>query len=153
MEKTKVKKIMVINGPNLNLLGTRVPEIYGNLTLDNINASLQQEALKLGVELEFFQSNSEGAIIDCIHRAAGDCWGIIINPGAYTHYSYAIADAIEAVDLPTMEVHLSDIYQREPYRRHSVIEPFCLGQISGHGAKSYLIALNCLAVAIKIEDQ
>jgi len=148
-----MEKIMVINGPNLNLLGSRVPEIYGHMTLDDINANLQQEADKLGIILEFFQSNSEGAIIDCIHKAASDCWGIIINPGAYTHYSYAIADAIEAVDLPTMEVHLSDIYQRESYRSKSVIEPFCLGQISGHGAKSYTIALNCLAVAMKIEDQ
>ena len=114
------KKIFVIHGPNLNMLGIREPEVYGTLTLNDINETLLELSKKLDVELDFFQSNSEGALIDKIQSAYGVADGIIINPGAYTHYSYAIRDALSAVHLPVIEVHLSDIHSREDFRRISV---------------------------------
>lgn len=135
------KKIFVIHGPNLNMLGIREPEIYGTLTMDEINASLAELAKSLNVELDFFQSNSEGALIDKIHSAYQNADGIIINPGAYTHYSYAIRDALSAVMLPAIEVHLSDINAREEFRRISVTKPVCKAQISGLGKEGYLLAL------------
>ncbi|MBE7022823.1 MAG: type II 3-dehydroquinate dehydratase [Ruminococcaceae bacterium] len=139
------KKIFVIHGPNLNMLGIREPAVYGTMTLDEINTSLQELAGKLDVELDFFQSNSEGALIDKIQSAYGTADGIIINPGAYTHYSYAIRDAISSVSLPAIEVHLSDIHSREEFRRISVIKPVCKAQISGLGKDSYLLALREMA--------
>ena len=135
------KKIFVIHGPNLNMLGIREPEFYGTLTMDEINASLAELAKSLNVELDFFQSNSEGALIDKIQSAYQNADGIIINPGAYTHYSYAIRDALSAVMLPAIEVHLSDINAREEFRRISVTKPVCKAQISGLGKEGYLLAL------------
>ena len=141
-----MKHILVINGPNLNMLGTREPEVYGAETLEDIENALIEEAkeLRLDVELEFFQSNHEGAIIDRIHTAMGDSDGIILNPGAYTHYSYAILDAVKAVALPTVEVHMSNIHAREAFRRESVIAPACVGQIAGFGGYGYVLALLAL---------
>lgn len=146
---TLVEKYLVIHGPNLNLLGTREPEIYGTLTLSEINEKLMAEAETFGVELEIIQSNCEGEIIDAIHRSSG-CQGILINPAAYTHYSIAIYDALRAVKRPTVEVHLSQIHSREEYRSRSVIAPACIGQISGFGYKSYLLGLRALIMENKI---
>lgn len=138
-------RVRVINGPNLNLLGVREPGIYGDMTLEAISNMLLKEAQGFGMELDFFQSNHEGAIIDCIHDAYKDGFdAIIINPGALTHYSYAVRDAISAVKLPAIEVHLSNIHAREEFRSKSVIAPSCIGQISGLGADSYLAALYTL---------
>lgn len=137
-------KILVINGPNLNLLGKRKPEIYGTETLGEIMDALSVFLAGKDCEAEFFQSNHEGAIIDRIHEAMGNTDGIIINPGAYTHYSYAIRDAIEAVSIPTVEVHLSDIHGREPFRAVSVIEPVCIAQVSALGSKSYFVGAEIL---------
>ncbi len=136
-----MKKIMLIHGPNLNMLGIREPEIYGSTTLAEINEEMITLGKELGAFVDCFQSNSEGAIIDKIQSAYGAFDGIIINPGAYTHYSYAIHDALTSVNLPAIEVHLSDISKREEFRRHSVIKPACRAQIAGLGKDSYLIAL------------
>lgn len=138
------KHILVINGPNLNLLGTREPGIYGNDTLQTLCDTVKDEAARLGATVDCFQSNHEGAIIDALHDAMGTYDGVILNAGAYTHYSYAIRDAIAAIRLPVVEVHLSDIHAREPFRRVSVIEPVCTAQISGLGVGSYLKALALL---------
>ncbi len=138
------KKILIIHGPNLNLLGSREPEIYGSLTLEDINDRLISEAKKLDVELEIHQSNSEGEIIDYLHGANSRADGIIINPGAYTHYSLAIFDAVAAISPPVIEVHLSNIYAREEFRHVSVIAPACLGQICGLGWQGYILAMNRL---------
>lgn len=135
------KTIFVIHGPNLNMLGIREPAVYGRTSLADINTEIGVLGEKLGVQLDFFQSNSEGALIDKIQSAYGTADGIIINPGAYTHYSYAIRDALAAVDLPVIEVHLSDIHKREEFRRISVIKPVCRAQISGLGKDGYLVAL------------
>ena len=137
-------RILIINGPNLNLLGKREPEVYGSETLDEIMEWLEASPEMREHELEHFQSNHEGAIIDRLHNAMGQSDGIIINPGAYSHTSYAIRDAITSVGIPTMEVHLSDIHNREEFRRVSVISPVCVGQISGLGKKSYLEGLKKL---------
>ena len=137
-------RILIINGPNLNLLGKREPEVYGSETLDEIMEWLEASPEMREHELEHFQSNHEGAIIDRLHNAMGQSDGIIINPGAYSHTSYAIRDAITSVGIPTMEVHLSDIHNREEFRRVSVISPVCVGQISGMGKKSYLEGLKKL---------
>ncbi|MBQ9914934.1 MAG: type II 3-dehydroquinate dehydratase [Clostridia bacterium] len=136
-----MKKIMLIHGPNLNMLGIREPEIYGRTTMAEINEEMIALGKELGAEVDCFQSNSEGAIIDLIQSAYGTFDGIIINPGAYTHYSYAIHDALTSVHLPAIEVHLSDISKREEFRRHSVIKPACRAQIAGLGKDSYLVAL------------
>lgn len=136
-----MKKILVIHGPNLDLLGKREPEIYGTATLEQINAELKAEAAKLGVELEIRQSAHEGEIIETIGKAGENIDAIIINPAGYTHTSVAIRDAIQAVDLPTIEVHLSNIYQREEFRHTSLIAPAAVGQISGFGVYSYLLGL------------
>ena len=135
-------KILVINGPNLNLLGLREPEIYGNLTLNEIQRGLVDYSKSLNnVELSFYQSNHEGSIVDKIQEAYKKFDGILINPAAYTHTSVAIADAIAAVNIPTVEVHLSDINSREEFRRHSYIAPKCIKQISGLGAKGYELGI------------
>lgn len=138
----KELKIMIIHGPNLNLLGKREPEIYGSMTLDEINAQITDHAAKNQIKVETVQSNSEGTIIDNIHRAMNGSDGIIINPGAYTHYSIAIYDAILACGLPVIEVHLSNIYAREEFRHKSVIAPACKGQITGQGYRGYLQAVD-----------
>jgi 3-dehydroquinate dehydratase-2 len=137
-------KILAIHGPNLNLLGTREPEIYGTLTLDQINSSLTLLAADLECEIACIQSNSEGALVDAIQSARGDCHGILINPAAYTHTSVAIRDALSAVALPTVEVHLSNIHKREEFRRNSFVAPIAVGQISGFGLESYLLGLRAL---------
>ncbi|MFH1859830.1 MAG: type II 3-dehydroquinate dehydratase [bacterium] len=132
-------RILVIHGPNLNLLGTREPEVYGSVTMEEINNSLRQTGQSLGVEVECFQSNHEGAIIDKIAEAKVDA--IIINPGAYTHTSIAIADAISGVNIPTIEVHISNIHRREEFRQKSFIAPIAVGQITGVDKNSYLLGL------------
>ncbi|WPX07844.1 type II 3-dehydroquinate dehydratase [Anaerocellum danielii] len=140
-----MKKVLVVNGPNLNLLGIREKNIYGSVSYEDVLKSISQKAQELGFEVEFFQSNHEGSIIDKIHSAYFEkVDAIIINPGAYTHYSYAIHDAIKAVNIPTIEVHISNIHAREEFRHKSVIAPACTGQISGFGIKSYIIALYAL---------
>ena len=136
-----MKRIFVIHGPNLNMLGIREPEVYGRTTLDEINDEIKALGEELGVLVDCFQSNSEGALIDKIQSAYQTADGIIINPGAYTHYSYAIRDALAAVMLPAIEVHLSDINAREPFRQISVTKEVCKEQISGLGKEGYLAAL------------
>lgn len=137
-------KILVINGPNLNLLGEREPTIYGDESLKAINDELYAVAQNLGHELSFFQSNSEGSIIDSIHAARLDYAGIVLNAGAYTHYSYAIHDAIAAIKIPVIEVHLSNISSRDEFRKKSVIAPACAGSIAGFGKYSYMLAIQAL---------
>ncbi|MFQ5603502.1 MAG: type II 3-dehydroquinate dehydratase [bacterium] len=139
-----MKKILIIHGPNLNLLGEREPEIYGHLPLDDINHTLVKFAENMQISTKTFQTNHEGQLIDFIHDHRKWADGVIINPGAFTHYSYALRDAIAAVDLPTVEVHLSDIQKREAFRRHSVIKDVCVKQISGLGHVGYLRALEYL---------
>ena len=134
-------RVLVLNGPNLNLLGTRKPEIYGTTTLADIETMMQARAEQFGCELEFMQSNHEGVLIDAIHEAKGVYQYLIINAGAYTHTSVAIRDAIESVEIPTIEIHLSNIHAREPFRHDSMLAPVCVGQICGFGAMSYLLAL------------
>lgn len=138
-------RILVLHGPNLNLLGTREPGVYGTTTLQGINQSLMALASELSLELRILQTNSEGAMVDAIQGAMEDCQGILINPAAYTHTSVAIRDAIAAVALPAVEVHLSNVHAREPFRSHSYIAPVALGQICGFGADSYLLGLRALA--------
>jgi len=141
--------ILVVHGPNLNLLGRREPEIYGSVTLDDINLLIAEEAKSLQVKISALQSNHEGVLVDAIHQALGQHQGILINAGAYTHTSVAIRDALSAVKIPTVEVHLSNIYQREAFRHHSYIAPVVIGQISGFGADSYLLGLLGLVKYIK----
>jgi 3-dehydroquinate dehydratase-2 len=140
-----LKQILVIHGPNLNLLGNREPDVYGKMSLADIEQRLVQLAASLSIELEFFQSNHEGYIIDRIQAAKGHQDGILINPAAFTHYSYAIRDAISAVHIPTVEVHLSNIHNRESFRHQSVIAPVVIGQIAGFGVMSYELGLRALA--------
>jgi 3-dehydroquinate dehydratase-2 len=137
-------KILVINGPNLNLLGLREPEIYGHETLADIVNELRSFASDRDVELSDFQSNSEGALVTAIHDARTTVDGIVLNPGAYTHYSIAIRDAISGVSLPVVETHLSNVHAREPFRKESVISPVCVGVVAGFGRHSYFVALDAL---------
>lgn len=134
-------RILVIHGPNLNLLGKREPEIYGIVTLDDINKQLSALAVELGVEVSFFQSNHEGELVQKIQDAMGTFQAIVINPGAYTHTSVALRDAISSTGIPTVETHLSNIYKREDFRKHSYISGVAVGQIAGFGPDSYLLAL------------
>jgi 3-dehydroquinate dehydratase II len=137
-------KILVLHGPNLNMLGTREPEIYGKTTLEQINGRLRGLASSLDSEVETFQSNSEGDLIDIIQKKGVAIDGLIVNLGAYTHYSIALRDAISALAKPTVEVHLSNIYAREPFRHMSVTAPVCRGMITGLGWRGYLVALEAL---------
>lgn len=139
-----MKRILVVHGPNLNLLGEREPQHYGSRTLGELNAQIREHAARSGLVVRFFQSNCEGDLIDCLHR--GRLWadGVILNPGALAHYSYALRDAIEAIRLPTVEVHLSDVHRREPFRRISVLAEVCVGTVSGKGLGSYLEAIERL---------
>jgi len=146
-------RFLLINGPNLNTLGKRQPHIYGTLTLKEIEARVAERAAERGVELRPFQSNHEGTLIDFIQAEAEEAQGIIINPGALTHYSLALRDALEDCGLPFIEVHLSDIHAREPFRRHSVMADIAAGQISGQGWEGYLRALDALAALVREEGR
>ncbi|MCL2545379.1 MAG: type II 3-dehydroquinate dehydratase [Clostridia bacterium] len=139
-----MKTIWIINGPNLNLLGTREPGIYGALTLEEINRRIAREAEALGVRVAFFQSNREGELVDRLHAAAGAADGVVLNAGAYTHTSVALADAVSGTGLRVIEVHLSNVHRREAFRRHSFLSPVCEGVICGLGWKGYVLALRAL---------
>ena len=140
-----MKIILILNGPNLNMLGFRNPAIYGGETLENIYDKLRKKADELKVNVDFFQSNSEGELIDAIHHSLGKYDGIVMNPGALSHYSYAIRDAVEGISIPVIEVHISNIHKREEFRHKSVTAPVCKGQICGLGANGYLYALEELS--------
>lgn len=141
--------ILVLHGPNLNLLGEREPAIYGTMTLTALNRRLLERARRLGMRLKCRQANGEGELIDVLHSSRRWAHGIVFNPGAYTHYSYALRDAVAAIAVPTVEVHLSDIKKREAFRRVSVIAPVCAAQLGGKGAESYLEALEFLRRRLK----
>jgi len=135
-------RVLVLNGPNLNLLGQREPSVYGNTGLDVLVNMLKKYGEELGILVDHVQTNSEGELIDKLHGAIGQYEGIILNPGAYTHYSYAIRDAVASIDVPVLEVHISNIYAREEFRSRSVIAPVCVGQVSGLGIYGYQLALD-----------
>ncbi|OPX27212.1 MAG: type II 3-dehydroquinate dehydratase [Campylobacteraceae bacterium 4484_166] len=145
MSEKKSFKVMVIEGPNLNMLGIREQNIYGTATIDQIHEAMKETAKQNNIKLEFFQSNLEGEIIDKVQESLGEVDGIVINPAAYTHTSIAIKDAISAVNLPTVEVHLSNIYKREPYRRKSITAEASTGVISGFGPMGYHLAIISLS--------
>lgn len=139
-----MKKILVIHGPNLNLLGERETGYYGKDSFESVNREIAEKAAALGFECEIYQSNHEGAIIDKLHAARLECAGVVMNAGAYTHYSYAIRDAIAAIKIPVVEVHMSNIHARDEFRHTSVIAPVCVGQIAGFGKNSYLLGIEAL---------
>jgi 3-dehydroquinate dehydratase-2 len=141
-----MKSILILHGPNLNLLGMREPEIYGDWTLADINEELISCGRDLGVQVRCYQSNSEGALIDALHEAREWAAGVVFNPGAYTHTSVALRDAIAAIEIPVVEVHLSNVYAREEFRHKSLLAPVCLGKITGFGWRSYLLGLQALVV-------
>jgi len=145
-----MSKIFVLHGPNLNLLGRREPHIYGSLTLAEIDQRLVQAGAALGVEVRSYQSNHEGSLIDALHEAAGWADGVILNPGGYTHTSVALRDAVSAIGIPVIEVHLSNVYAREEFRHRSLISPVCKGKITGFGWYSYHLALLAL---VELLDQ
>ena len=140
-----MSKILVLHGPNLNLLGKREPEVYGTLTLEEIDRKLSESVKAWGLEVRSFQSNWEGALVDALHDAIEWASGVVFNPGGYTHTSIALRDAVAAINLPVIEVHLSHVDAREEFRRQSMISPVCIGKISGFGWRSYLLALEALA--------
>ena len=137
-------RMLLLNGPNLNMLGVRDPAIYGTDTLEDIERMVVGHGAERGVAVDCFQSNHEGALVDRLHQAHGRYDGIVYNPGAHTHYSYALHDAVECIDVPVVEVHISDIAKREEFRRHSVIAPACVAQVKGKGKAGYLDALDLL---------
>ena len=143
------KKILVIHGPNLNMLGQREPKVYGKVTLKKIDAELKKIGKKAGVIVDSYQSNIEGDLVSCIQKAKKSYKAIVINPGGYTHYSVAIRDAISSVKIPTIEVHLSNIYAREEFRQKSVIAPVAIGQITGFGMNSYVLGLEAAIAIVK----
>lgn len=138
------RKVLVLHGPNLNLLGERETGIYGKDTLENINAEIRSKAREIGLECEIYQSNSEGELVGLLHSAREKFDGVVINAAAYTHYSIAIRDAIAAIKIPCIEVHMSNVYAREEFRHHSVIAPVCAGSVVGFGKNSYILALSGL---------
>lgn len=140
-----MKSILILHGPNLNLLGMREPEVYGNFTLEDINEELISCGRDLGVRVRCFQSNSEGELIDALHDARNWAAGAVFNPGAYTHTSVALRDAISAIEIPVVEVHLTNVYAREEFRHQSLLAPVCLGKITGFGWRSYLLGLQAVA--------
>lgn len=142
-------KVLVLNGPNLNLLGAREPGVYGHDTLEDIEVMVSGRADEIGVQVSFVQSNHEGVLIDTLHSAAGSFDAVVFNPGAYTHYAYALRDAVAAAQVPVVEVHLSNIMSREEFRRVSVIAPVCVGQISGFGPLSYILGLEAAVGHVK----
>ena len=148
-DKTPLKKILVIHGPNLNMLGQREPDIYGHQSLDEIDTELKVLGEDIGLQVESFQSNHEGEIVDRIQLSIGACDGILINPAAYTHTSIAIRDALSLIDIPVVEIHLSNIYKREPFRHQSLIADIAAARISGFGARGYLLGLQGLAGLIE----
>lgn len=145
-----MKSVLILHGPNLNLLGQREPEIYGGLTLDEINQRLVASGREMELEVRTYQSNQEGDLIDALHQAREWAQGVIFNPGGYTHTSVALRDAIAAISVPVIEVHLSNVHAREEFRRHSMIAPVCLGSIAGFGWRSYWLALCALAAPTEI---
>lgn len=145
-------KIFVINGVNMNMLGIREPEKYGSMTLKDLEKSLYAFSFELGIDIEMFQSNHEGEIVEKIHSALGNADGIVINPGAYTHTSVAIRDALSAINIPTVEIHMTNIHSREDFRHKSLIAPVCLAQISGFGFDSYKLGLKGLVDFLKSDN-
>ena len=145
-------EILVLHGPNLNLLGQREPEVYGKLTLAEIDRRLAEASSELGFEVRSFQANAEGALIDALHDARDWASGVIFNPGGYTHTSVALRDAVEAIELPVVEVHISNVYAREEFRHRSLISPVCAGKIVGFGWRSYLLGLHSLSMILTAED-
>ncbi len=145
-------KILVLHGPNLNMLGTREPEIYGSMTLGDINTALMELGKKFGAELKCFQSNHEGALIDSLQEAKTWADGVVFNPGGYTHTSVALRDTIAAIGIPVIEVHLSNVYAREEFRHHSMISAVCKGKIVGLGWRSYTLALRALAEMLEAQE-
>ena len=143
-----MKKLLILNGPNLNMLGTREPGVYGSDTLDSINAEIDTYAKAMNIECDFYQSNCEGELISKIHSLMTDYDGCVFNAGAYTHYSYAIRDAISSVNKPVIEVHMSNVHAREEFRHTSVISAVCKGTIAGFGKKSYMLAVEALSEII-----